>query len=68
MVDRKDIYLKDWVGGRRVEVRRVEAIVSGRLGGCCEVRDDVKNIMGGGFGGVDDHFCEPKGQWIERIG
>ena len=51
-----------------MEVRRVEAIVSGRLGGCWEVRDDVKNIMGGGFGKVDDHFCEPKGQWIERTG
>ena len=35
---------------------------------CCEVRDDVKNIMGGGFGGVNDRFCGPKGQWIVRIG
>ena len=31
--------------------------------GCCEVRDDVKKMMGGGFGGVNGRFCGPKGQW-----
>ena len=46
------------VEGRRVEVHCVEA-----SGSYCEVRGDVKNMIGGGCGGVNGRFCGPKGQW-----
>ena len=40
-----------------MEVHCVEA-----SGSYCEVRGDVKNMIGGGFGGVNGRFCGPKGQ------
>ena len=35
--------------------------------GCCEMRVDVKKMMGGGYGGVNGHYCGPIGHWILRI-
>ena len=53
---------KDMVSGAIVLVSTVSKRSCRGLwweGGCCEMRVDVKKMIGGGYGGVNGRYCGP---------